>query len=59
MAGNIRLDQGGSKAQGRVEICVNDEWGTVCDDGFGIEEADVVCSQLGFSRGGKGTMASF
>ena len=40
-------------AEGRVEICQSGEWGTVCDDGFGTEEADVVCRKLGFARGGR------
>ena len=44
--GAIRL-QGGTATTGRVEICNNNVWGTVCDDFFGVVDAQVACRQLG------------
>ena len=48
----IRL-RGGSATSGRVEICNNDMWGTVCDASWTSLEARVVCIQLGLPSSGK------
>ena len=48
--GDIRISRG--ETFGRVEICVNQTWGTVCDTKWNDEVAAVVCSQLGLSRYG-------
>ena len=50
--GDIRLSGGVSDTEGRVEICYNATWGTVCDNMWGSTNADVVCRQLGFSSTG-------
>ncbi|CAM4687574.1 unnamed protein product [Lepidochelys olivacea] len=43
----LRLTSGPSSCSGRVEVLINDTWGAVCDAGWGLPEAGVVCKQLG------------
>ncbi|XP_066304380.1 uncharacterized protein [Branchiostoma lanceolatum] len=45
---NIRLVGGSGQHEGRVEVYHDRKWGSVCDDGFGLNNADVACRQLGF-----------
>ena len=49
--GEIRLTDGSNALEGRVEICFNRAWGTVCDTGFGNDEAEVICTQLSNKMG--------
>lgn len=50
--GDVRLADGNGNYSGRVEVCFNNIWGTVCDNGWGVDEAEVVCKQLGFDPEG-------
>ena len=45
--GEVRLADGATVDEGRVEVCVDGLWGTVCDHTWGAAEARVVCNQLG------------
>ena len=51
--GDIRLVEGSTELEGRVEVCKNNAWGTVCDAGWSSYDARVVCRQLGLSPSGQ------
>lgn len=44
---DVRIVGGYIPTVGRVEVCLNGTWGTVCHGDWGDEEAQVVCRQLG------------
>ncbi len=50
--GSVRLVDGPSDLEGRVEVCNNQEWGTVCQTFWESPDAGIVCSQIGYSRFG-------
>ncbi|XP_018303194.1 uncharacterized protein [Mycetomoellerius zeteki] len=47
----IRLAGANNSYEGRIEVKILGHWGQVCDDGFGMINADVICKELGFDLG--------
>lgn len=50
--GAVRLANGTVEQEGRLEICVNGVWGSVCDYYWDQSDAYVACKQLGYSNAG-------
>ena len=40
-------------ARGRIEVCIGERYGTVCDSQWNNQDASVFCSTLGFSHYGQ------
>ena len=51
--GDIRLADGENEMEGRVEVCYNGRWGTVCDDFWDVSDARVACKMAGLPWRGK------
>ncbi len=51
--GSLRLVNGSVRSSGRVEICMQQQWGTICDDNWGVAESAVICRQLNLPSEGK------
>lgn len=51
-SGDVRLAGSSDPLRGRVEVCVNETWGTICEDFWDMNDTSVVCRQLGFSATG-------
>ena len=48
--GAVRLVGGNNTGEGRVEVCMGNSFGTICDDLWNAPDASVVCRHLGFSQ---------
>uniref|UniRef100_K1QTU6 Deleted in malignant brain tumors 1 protein n=1 Tax=Magallana gigas TaxID=29159 RepID=K1QTU6_MAGGI len=46
---DVRLVESGYYDRGRVEVYLNGQWGTICDDRFNKADGDVICRMLGFN----------
>ena len=51
--GDVRLVGGINELEGRVEICYNKIWGTVCHNSWSTYDANVVCKELGYQPTGR------
>ena len=47
--GEIRLKDGAVAQEGRIEVCYNNIWGSVCGDGFDFTDAYVACKTISIS----------
>ena len=45
---SVRLVGGLLPTEGRVEIFYDETWGTICDSGWSVQDAEVVCNELGY-----------
>ncbi len=51
--GDIRLVGVSNPLEGRLEVCYDGVWGTVCHNHWNALDASVACFQLGYSASGK------
>ena len=56
----MRLVNGASEDEGRVEVCLSGRWGTVCSSGWdSTSDGHVVCTQLGYQTAGVADLVQF
>ena len=54
--GDLRLAGERTAVSGRLEICYNKAWGTVCNNAWGSDDSRVACRQLGFQPYGENAL---
>ena len=48
-SGIIRLGGSGTESSGRVEVCIDSVWTSLCDQNWDLKDAQVACRDLGYS----------
>ena len=51
--GDLRLTGGANELEGLLEVCIDDQWGSICDNFWTTNDANVACQQLGFAGVGQ------
>ncbi len=50
---DVRLVAVGNPVEGRLEVCYDGVWGTICNRNFNLLDARVACRSLGYTRSGQ------
>ena len=48
---DVQLVDGPSLNEGRVLLCINGVWGTLCNSGIDYNDVKVICHELGYQAG--------
>ena len=49
-SGEVRLSTEFMSESGRLEVCISNAWGTVCNNNWDVHDARVACRELGFQQ---------
>ncbi|XP_043919572.1 deleted in malignant brain tumors 1 protein-like [Protopterus annectens] len=55
---HVRLANGSNHCSGTVQVYINDQWGTICDDHWDMNDADVICRQMSCGNASQATIKS-